>query len=57
MLKSWDLNTLGAGDPVSVLTPNNIKRVYGVTAEVNYNDGRPYIVPLKPVKQDDGGSG
>ena len=45
------------GDPTYVLTRDNIKWVYGVDAEVNYNDGRPYIVPLKPVKQDDGGSG
>lgn len=40
-----------AGDPVSVLTPANIKRVYGVEAEVNNNNGRPYIVPIRPVKQ------
>lgn len=39
-----------AGDPVSVLTPANIKRVYGVEAEVNNNNGRPYIVPIRPVK-------
>jgi len=39
-----------AGDPVSVLTPTNIKRVYGVEAEVNNNNGRPYIVPIRPVK-------
>ena len=45
------------GDPISVLTRDNIKLVYGVEAEVNYNDGRPYIVPLKPVKHDEGGSG
>jgi len=45
------------GEPAYVLTRENIKWVYGVDAEVNYNDGRPYIVPLKPVKQDDGGSG
>lgn len=45
------------GDPAYVLTRENIKRVYGVDAEVNYNDGRPYIVPLKPVKHDEGGSG
>jgi iron complex transport system ATP-binding protein len=45
------------GEPASVLTRDNIKLVYGVEAEVNYNDGRPYIVPLKPIKQDDGGSG
>ena len=39
-----------AGDAVSVLTPENIKRVYGVEAEVNNNHGRPYIVPIRPVR-------
>lgn len=40
-----------AGNPVSVLTPANIKHVYCVEAEVNNNNGRPYIVPIRPVKQ------
>ncbi|MGB2727846.1 MAG: ABC transporter ATP-binding protein [Halobacteriota archaeon] len=40
-----------AGDPVSVLTPANIKHVYGVEAEVNNNNGRPYIVPIRPVRE------
>ncbi len=39
-----------AGNPVSVLTPDNIKWVYGVEAEVNNNNGRPYIVPIRPVR-------
>lgn len=43
---------VSAGDPVSVLTRDNIKRVYGVDATVNYNSGKPYIVPLRPLKQD-----
>ena len=43
-----------AGDPASVLTRDNIKQVYGVEANVNYNDGKPYIVPLRPIKQDGG---
>jgi iron complex transport system ATP-binding protein len=38
-----------AGDPVSVLTPDNIKWVYGVEAEVHNNNGKPYIVPIRPV--------
>ena len=38
-----------AGNPDSVLTPDNIKQVYGVEAEVNNNNGRPYIVPIRPV--------
>jgi iron complex transport system ATP-binding protein len=45
-----------AGDPVSVLTPDNIKRVYGVVAEVNNNNGRPYIVPIRPVRQNGKGT-
>jgi len=45
------------GEPVSVLTHDNIKQVYGVEAEVNYNNGKLYIVPIRPVQQDDGGSG
>lgn len=40
-----------AGDPVSVLTPDNIKWVYGVVAEVNNNNGRPYIVPIRAVRR------
>ncbi|MHC1611002.1 MAG: ABC transporter ATP-binding protein [Candidatus Methanospirareceae archaeon] len=39
-----------AGDPSSVLTPENIREVYGVAAEVKNNNGRPYIVPIRPVK-------
>jgi iron complex transport system ATP-binding protein len=38
-----------AGNPSSVLTPENIKDVYGVEAEVNNNNGRPYIVPIRPI--------
>lgn len=49
-----------AGDPVSVLTPESIKHVYGVEAEVNHNNGRPYIVPIRAVREkrdeNDGGS-
>jgi iron complex transport system ATP-binding protein len=42
---------LAAGNPVSVLTRDNIKQVYDVEAEVNNNNGRPYIVPLRPVNK------
>ena len=38
-----------AGDSVSVLTPESIKRVYGVEAEVHNIHGRPYIVPIRSV--------
>jgi iron complex transport system ATP-binding protein len=37
------------GKPSSVLTPENIRRVYGVEAEVKNNNGRPYIVPIRPI--------
>jgi iron complex transport system ATP-binding protein len=38
-----------AGEPFSVLTTENIKQAYGVEVEVNDHDGRPYIVPIRPV--------
>ena len=38
-----------AGDSVSVLTSESIKRVYGVEAEVKTIHGRPYIVPIRSV--------
>ena len=38
------------GDPFSVLTKENIQKVYGVEAEVKEDDGRPYILPKRPVK-------
>jgi len=50
MMNSGEI--FSAGDPVSVLTPDNIKWVYGVEAEVNNNNGRPYIVPIKPIRED-----
>ena len=43
----------GAGSPSNVLTPENIRSVYGVEAEVisraDSNGGRPYIVPIRPL--------
>ena len=38
-----------AGNPTSVLTPENIKHVYGVESEVMDKRGRPHIVPIRPV--------
>jgi iron complex transport system ATP-binding protein len=42
-----------AGSPSDVLTPENIRSVYGVEAEVirraDSNGGRPYIVPIRPL--------
>lgn len=40
---------VSAGDPVSVLTRENIQQVYGVEATVNYNSGKPFIIPLRPL--------
>ena len=44
-----------AGSPSSVLTSENIKRVYGVEAVVRNESGRPYIVPISPVRVNGGG--
>nr|QNO53815.1 cobalamin import ATP-binding protein BtuD [Methanosarcinales archaeon ANME-1 ERB6] len=43
-----------AGNPASVLTSENIKQVYGVEVKVNNHDERPYIVPIRPVRQNGG---
>ncbi|MDI6902382.1 MAG: ABC transporter ATP-binding protein [Methanocellales archaeon] len=40
-----------AGSPTSVLTPENIKCVYGVEAKVNDDSGRPHILPIKPTQR------
>ena len=46
---------IDAGNPSSVLTPENIKQVYGVEAVVRNESGRPYIVPISPVRANGGG--
>jgi iron complex transport system ATP-binding protein len=38
---------LSAGEPVSVLTSENIASVYGVEAHVHTHEGIPYVMPLK----------
>lgn len=38
-----------AGEPSSVLTPENIRSVYRVEASVESNKGLPHIIPLRPV--------
>jgi iron complex transport system ATP-binding protein len=38
-----------AGDPGSVLTVENIKRVYGVEVLVKSDGERPYIIPVRPI--------
>jgi iron complex transport system ATP-binding protein len=45
-----------AGDPISALTPENIEHVYGVEVRVNNQDGSPYIVPIRPVKENGRGT-
>jgi iron complex transport system ATP-binding protein len=45
-----------AGNPVSVFTPENIEHVYGVEVKVSNQEGRPYIVPIRPVEQNGGGN-
>jgi len=45
---------IDAGDPSSVLTPENIKQVYGVEAVVRNESERPFIVPIRPVKSNGG---
>ena len=37
-----------AGEHFSVLTPENIREVYGVEVEVSKHNGRPFVIPLRP---------
>ena len=37
------------GKPCDVLTPDNIREVYGVESEVGTNNEMPYIIPVSPV--------
>lgn len=46
---------VAAGSPSSVLTPQNIRQVYGVEAVVRNESERPYIVPISPVRADGNG--
>jgi iron complex transport system ATP-binding protein len=41
---------VAAGDPLSVFTTDNIAAVYHVKARVNTVEGRPHIIPLKPLQ-------
>ncbi len=45
-----------AGEPASVLIPENIAFVYGVEVAVKSEDGKPYIVPKRPIKPNGGES-
>lgn len=37
----------GAGDAIKVLTPKTISSVYGVTARVKTELGKPYVIPIR----------
>ena len=37
------------GEPLQVMTLENIRSVYGVEAIINQNNGNPYILPIRPV--------
>jgi iron complex transport system ATP-binding protein len=37
------------GEPLQVMTVENIRSVYGVEATINLSDGHPYIVPIRQV--------
>lgn len=39
-----------AGEPFSVFTEDNIRDVYGVEAEVKEDEGKPYILVKRPLK-------
>jgi ABC-type cobalamin/Fe3+-siderophores transport system ATPase subunit len=42
-----------AGSPSDVLTPENIRSVYNVEADViNRNGEHPYIIPIRSVRPD-----
>jgi len=38
-----------AGEPMAVLTANNIRSAYGVEVAISENGGRPYIIAIAPV--------
>lgn len=42
---------IGGGDPAGVLTRQNLAAGFGVTAEVERRDGRPYLTRIDPIQQ------
>ena len=48
---------VAAGNPSRVLNPENIEHVYGVEAVVKNESGRPYIVPIGPMRPNGGEKG
>ena len=47
-LKQGGIHTIG--EPREVLTPENIREVYGVETLIYKNSGRPYVIPVAPVE-------
>lgn len=45
--------TQAEGPPSQVLTPDNLERVYGVTAEIGRRDGELYVIPWRRADQPD----
>jgi len=39
------------GEPLQVMTVENIRSVYGVESEISMSNGHPYILPIRPVGQ------
>jgi iron complex transport system ATP-binding protein len=48
---------VSVGDPVMVITPDNIRQVFGVETEVHHKDGKIYVVPLHAVTKHKSGHG
>jgi iron complex transport system ATP-binding protein len=38
------------GEPLQVMTNENIRSVYGVEATISSSNGHPYILPMRPVR-------
>jgi iron complex transport system ATP-binding protein len=49
MMKRGEI--FATGEATTVLTPENIRAVYGVEAVINYSNNFPYIIPLNPCNQ------
>ncbi|MEM3139258.1 MAG: ABC transporter ATP-binding protein, partial [Archaeoglobaceae archaeon] len=45
-----DGKIFAVGEPSQVLTPENIKSVYGVEVEVIKSNGSTFVLPLRPLK-------
>jgi iron complex transport system ATP-binding protein len=41
------------GEPSQVITVENIRSVYGVESEISMSNGHPYILPIRPVGQEE----